>query len=108
MERIKYTNEEKFNALVIVKQLVNNAVELNDYLYSGDKDTRFEAATIIFHKHGLASFYELNKEDREKYWNLYEDEINEQFHKLVGDWKEEQKFYNKMLGFIDFNIETIE
>ena len=100
---MKIENEDAIKALETVIDIVNFDIALNDDTLSGDKDTRNLAFKATLEKHNISpsSVYHLPTEDVEKYFELYGDEINSNFKKLIELGKENEKLYNSFLSYLN-------
>lgn len=98
---IKHTNEEIINALTIVRDVIIHDLDLVDYFYSGDKDTFRIAMTNILEKHGLHGYYELEQSNLEKYREMYNEEINSEYNRIILEGKDMVSKLNEYIKYID-------
>lgn len=104
-----YKNTEKcLNAIFIVREMVKEQMQLNDYYYRGDKDTLIEAFNDVMRKQGISNWYELDADARGQYLEKNNLEISDRCDELVKLGNDDQEFLNKVNKLLDLFIETIE
>jgi NAD kinase len=89
--KIKYTNEEILKAFVLVIEIVSKNGQYINHFYSGDKDTRFLAASNVFKENNMPDVYSLTDKQRGYYIDFYNEDIKNNFNKLVEFGKGEIK-----------------
>jgi len=96
--------EEILKAIAIVKELVLEDININDFYYSGDKDTQSEAFEGVMRSHDIipSSTSEMDISDVERLWTQHKDEIDKEFDRLVHVGIETELFYKKVLDYLSF------
>ena len=100
--------KKRLKSIEMVKQMVYDSMQGNEYFYSGDKDTRIESINEVFKKYNIGEYYKLDKDTISKNVELYKDEIDKTFNDMVKGYTELDDFYEKVIKFLDMKIEEVK